>query len=88
MFTALAVIAGTVIVAVGAAHTKPGRRILDRWTAASERTGLHRKGTPRELAEVMNRTRSKSPSRLLELAWIELVPMSRQVTMVQGFPTW
>lgn len=87
MFTALAVISVSVISAVGFGHTPIGRRILARWSN-SERVGMHRKGTPRKLAEAMNKTRSGSPSRLFELAWIELAPASQQVTMIQNAPSW
>lgn len=87
MFTALAIFAGIVVAAVGAGHTPPGRRILARWEK-KERVGLHREGTPRKLAETMNKSRSGSAFRLLELAWIELSPASQQVTMVQSAPSW
>lgn len=87
MFTALAFFSAVTVAAVGFGHTPAGRRILSRW-GSNERVGMHRQGTPRELAETMNKTRSGSPSRLLELAWIELVPTARQVTMIRNAPSW
>ena len=87
MFTALAAISASVISAVAFGHTPIGRRILARWSN-NERVGMHRQGIPRELAETMNKTRSGSPSRLLELAWIELTPATQQVTMIQNAPSW
>lgn len=92
MFTALSIVGIAMAAAVSWGVTPPGRRAIAKVFTKTERVGLHRQGTPRSLAELMNKAHiqvlRKLALKAVDRAWIELAPATQRVYTVQNAASW